>query len=119
MLDDEIYFTCGEVLGGTPLKVGDTVNGIAVRSSGEGGWKALRVRIGLSQLLQNCQVIVIIEFEIIAIIFCIIDIMDCMLKNGGNGTSTSLKHETMCACRPAISSINVMCTVYLPCPTFL
>uniref|UniRef100_A0A671YK80 Mov10 like RISC complex RNA helicase 1 n=1 Tax=Sparus aurata TaxID=8175 RepID=A0A671YK80_SPAAU len=45
MIDDVIYFTSGEVLGGTPLKVGDLVNGVAVRDGAQGGWKALRVRI--------------------------------------------------------------------------
>uniref|UniRef100_A0A671YK78 RNA helicase n=1 Tax=Sparus aurata TaxID=8175 RepID=A0A671YK78_SPAAU len=43
MIDDVIYFTSGEVLGGTPLKVGDLVNGVAVRDGAQGGWKALRV----------------------------------------------------------------------------
>ena len=45
MIDDVIYFTSGEVLGGTPVKVGDLVNGVAVRDGAQGGWKALRVRI--------------------------------------------------------------------------
>uniref|UniRef100_A0A3B4FC64 Mov10 like RISC complex RNA helicase 1 n=1 Tax=Pundamilia nyererei TaxID=303518 RepID=A0A3B4FC64_9CICH len=44
MIDDAIYFTSGEVLGGVPLKEGDLVNCIAVRDGSEGGWKALRVR---------------------------------------------------------------------------
>ncbi|XP_003444057.2 RNA helicase Mov10l1 isoform X2 [Oreochromis niloticus] len=43
MIDDAIYFTSGEVLGGVPLKEGDLVNCIAVRDGSEGGWKALRV----------------------------------------------------------------------------
>ncbi|KAM8752011.1 RNA helicase Mov10l1 isoform 2-T2 [Acanthopagrus schlegelii] len=43
MIDDVIYFTSGEVLGGTPVKVGDLVNGVAVRDGAQGGWKALRV----------------------------------------------------------------------------
>ncbi|KAM4618202.1 RNA helicase Mov10l1 [Polymixia lowei] len=43
MIDDAVYFTSGEVLGGVPLTVGDTVNGIAVRDCAQGGWKALRV----------------------------------------------------------------------------
>uniref|UniRef100_A0A3Q4I625 Putative helicase Mov10l1-like n=1 Tax=Neolamprologus brichardi TaxID=32507 RepID=A0A3Q4I625_NEOBR len=43
MIEDAIYFTSGEVLGGVPLKEGDLVNCIAVRDGSEGGWKALRV----------------------------------------------------------------------------
>lgn len=45
MIDDAIYFTTREVLGGIPLKEGDVVNCIAVRDGAQGGWKALRVRI--------------------------------------------------------------------------
>ncbi|XP_070686569.1 RNA helicase Mov10l1 [Pempheris klunzingeri] len=43
MIDDAIYFTSGEVVGGVPLKEGDLVNCIAVRGGSQGGWKALRV----------------------------------------------------------------------------
>ncbi|KAM7414935.1 hypothetical protein PAMA_019653 [Pampus argenteus] len=43
MIDEAVYFTSGEVLGGMPLKEGDLVNCIAVRDSAQGGWKALRV----------------------------------------------------------------------------
>ncbi|XP_047239037.1 RNA helicase Mov10l1 isoform X3 [Girardinichthys multiradiatus] len=43
MIDDAIYFTSSEVLGGMPLKEGDLVNCIAVRRGAESGWKALRV----------------------------------------------------------------------------
>ncbi|KAM9352325.1 RNA helicase Mov10l1 [Symphorus nematophorus] len=43
MIDDAVYFTSGEVLGGRPLKEGDLVNCIAVRDGAQGGWKALRV----------------------------------------------------------------------------
>lgn len=43
MIDEAIYFTNAEVLGGVPLKQGDLVNCIAVRDGAEGGWKALRV----------------------------------------------------------------------------
>uniref|UniRef100_A0A8D3DHK6 RNA helicase n=1 Tax=Scophthalmus maximus TaxID=52904 RepID=A0A8D3DHK6_SCOMX len=43
MIDDAVYFTSGQVLGGMPLKEGDLVNGIAVRDGAQGGWKALRV----------------------------------------------------------------------------
>jgi len=43
MIDDAIFFTSGEVLGGMPLKEGDLVNCVAVRGGSEGGWKALRV----------------------------------------------------------------------------
>lgn len=43
MIDDAIYFTSDEVLGGVPLKEGDLVNCTAVRDRAQGGWKALRV----------------------------------------------------------------------------
>uniref|UniRef100_A0AAQ5ZF66 RNA helicase n=1 Tax=Amphiprion ocellaris TaxID=80972 RepID=A0AAQ5ZF66_AMPOC len=43
MIDDTVYFTSGEVLGGVRLKEGDLVNCIAVRDGAQGGWKALRV----------------------------------------------------------------------------
>ncbi|XP_032405891.1 RNA helicase Mov10l1-like [Xiphophorus hellerii] len=43
MIDDAIYFTSNEVLGGIPLEEGDQVNCIAVRDGAEKGWKALRV----------------------------------------------------------------------------
>ncbi|XP_067091219.1 RNA helicase Mov10l1 [Osmerus mordax] len=43
MIDDAVYFTSKEVLGGVPLRVGDRVNGIAVRDGSHGGWRALRV----------------------------------------------------------------------------
>uniref|UniRef100_A0A3Q1ETR1 RNA helicase n=1 Tax=Acanthochromis polyacanthus TaxID=80966 RepID=A0A3Q1ETR1_9TELE len=43
MIDDTVYFTSGEVLGGVPLKKGDLVNCIAVRDGAQRGWKALRV----------------------------------------------------------------------------
>uniref|UniRef100_A0A8C4Z8Q9 RNA helicase n=1 Tax=Gadus morhua TaxID=8049 RepID=A0A8C4Z8Q9_GADMO len=43
MIDDVIYFTGAQVLGGILLRVGDTVDGIAVRDGANGGWKALRV----------------------------------------------------------------------------
>lgn len=44
MIDEAVYFTSGEVLGGMPLKERDLVNCIAVRDGAQGGWKALRVR---------------------------------------------------------------------------
>ncbi|KAJ7997868.1 hypothetical protein DPEC_G00216620 [Dallia pectoralis] len=43
MIDDTVYFTTLEVLGGVPLRVGDAVNGLAVKDSVQGGWRALRV----------------------------------------------------------------------------
>ncbi|XP_078139377.1 RNA helicase Mov10l1 [Centroberyx gerrardi] len=43
MIDDAVYFTSGEVLGGLTLREGDTVNCTAVRDGAQGGWKALRV----------------------------------------------------------------------------
>uniref|UniRef100_A0A6Q2X6F8 RNA helicase n=1 Tax=Esox lucius TaxID=8010 RepID=A0A6Q2X6F8_ESOLU len=45
MIDDAVYYTTKEVLGGVPLRVGDVVNGLAVRDSVQGGWRALRVRV--------------------------------------------------------------------------
>lgn len=53
MIDDAIYFTSGEVLGGVPLKEGDVVNCIAVRDGAQGGWKALRVRIMAGMNMQT------------------------------------------------------------------
>ncbi|CAB1331497.1 unnamed protein product, partial [Coregonus sp. 'balchen'] len=44
MIDDAVYFTTGEVLGRVPLRVGDAVNGLAVRDHAQGGLRALRVR---------------------------------------------------------------------------
>ena len=44
LIDDVIYFTSDQVLGGILLRLGDTVDGIAVRDGANGGWKALRVR---------------------------------------------------------------------------
>ncbi|KAM3861114.1 RNA helicase Mov10l1-like [Diretmus argenteus] len=43
MIDDAVYFSSSEVLGGVPLREGDTVNCITVRDGAQGGWKALRV----------------------------------------------------------------------------
>lgn len=43
MLDDAVYFTNEQVLGGVLLKTGDLVDGIAVRDHAQGGWRALRV----------------------------------------------------------------------------
>ncbi|XP_040894189.1 RNA helicase Mov10l1 [Toxotes jaculatrix] len=43
MIDNAVYFTSEEVLGGMPLKEGDLVNCTAVRDGAQGGWKALRV----------------------------------------------------------------------------
>ncbi|KAM7003512.1 RNA helicase Mov10l1-like [Tautogolabrus adspersus] len=43
LIDDAIYFTSGEVLGGVPLKEGDLVNCIALRDGAQRGWKAVRV----------------------------------------------------------------------------
>ncbi|KAL4640696.1 RNA helicase Mov10l1 [Arapaima gigas] len=43
LIDDAMYFTAAEVLGGFPLRVGDGVKAIAVRGGAHGGWKALRV----------------------------------------------------------------------------
>ncbi|KAG7230949.1 hypothetical protein INR49_024978, partial [Caranx melampygus] len=43
MIDNAIYFTNGEVLGGARLKEGDLVDCMAVRSGAQGGWRALRV----------------------------------------------------------------------------
>lgn len=48
MIDDAIYFTSDEVLGGAPLKEGDLVNCTAVRDRAQGGWKALRVTTDIS-----------------------------------------------------------------------
>ncbi|CAL8359245.1 unnamed protein product [Lota lota] len=43
MIDDVVYFTSAQVLGGILLRVGDSVDGLAVRDGAHGGWTALRV----------------------------------------------------------------------------
>ena len=43
LIDDAVYFTGAEVLGGILLREGDLVSCIAVRDGARGGWKALRV----------------------------------------------------------------------------
>ncbi|XP_074532791.1 RNA helicase Mov10l1 isoform X2 [Halichoeres trimaculatus] len=43
IIDDTVYFTSAEVLGGVPLKKGDLVDCIAVRDGAQRGWKAVRV----------------------------------------------------------------------------
>ncbi|CAJ1056264.1 RNA helicase Mov10l1 isoform X1 [Xyrichtys novacula] len=43
LIDDAVYFTSGEVLGGVQIKEGDLVNCTAVRDGVQRGWKALRV----------------------------------------------------------------------------
>lgn len=45
LIDNSVYFTAGEVLGGVPLHVGDRVNALAVRDGAHGGWRALRVGV--------------------------------------------------------------------------
>lgn len=44
MIDDAVYFTGEQVLGGVLLKAGDLVDCMAVRDHAQGGWRALRVR---------------------------------------------------------------------------
>lgn len=51
MLDDAVYFTSDQVLGGGLLKTGDLVDGIAVRDHAQGGWRALRVSVATSASL--------------------------------------------------------------------
>lgn len=55
MIDDAVNFTSAEVLGGVHLQPGDLVNYTAVRDGPQGGWKALRVRMLFSTILQPCQ----------------------------------------------------------------
>uniref|UniRef100_A0A4W4GW27 RNA helicase n=1 Tax=Electrophorus electricus TaxID=8005 RepID=A0A4W4GW27_ELEEL len=43
LIDQTVYFTTAEVLGGAPLCVGDPVRALAVRDGAHGGWRALRV----------------------------------------------------------------------------
>lgn len=45
LIDNSVYFTAEEVLGGVPLYVGDRVNALAVRDGAHGGWRALRVGV--------------------------------------------------------------------------
>lgn len=48
LIDDAIYFTNADVLGGMILKEGDLVDCVAVRDGAKRGWKALRVRYRLN-----------------------------------------------------------------------
>ncbi|XP_076155559.1 RNA helicase Mov10l1-like [Alosa pseudoharengus] len=43
LINDSIYFTSREVLGGVPLRAGDAVSAIAVRDGVQCGWRAIRV----------------------------------------------------------------------------
>ncbi|KAG5830473.1 hypothetical protein ANANG_G00311000 [Anguilla anguilla] len=45
LIDDGVYFTGEEVMGGVPLRVGDGVTALAVRGGPHGGWRALRVEL--------------------------------------------------------------------------
>ncbi|XP_048465910.1 RNA helicase Mov10l1-like [Rhincodon typus] len=43
LVDDSIYFTSSDVLGGMPLQVGQKVNVVAQKNETSGGWKAVKV----------------------------------------------------------------------------
>ncbi|XP_078090742.1 RNA helicase Mov10l1 [Mustelus asterias] len=43
LVDDSVYFTSDNVLGGMPLQVGQKVNVVAQRNETSGGWKAIKV----------------------------------------------------------------------------
>ncbi|XP_060698542.1 RNA helicase Mov10l1 [Hemiscyllium ocellatum] len=43
LVDDSIYFTSNDVLGGMPLQVGQKVNVVAQKNETSGGWKAVKV----------------------------------------------------------------------------
>ncbi|GCB60273.1 hypothetical protein scyTo_0009148 [Scyliorhinus torazame] len=43
LVDDSIYFTSNDVLGGMPLQVGQKVNIVAQKNETSGGWKAVKV----------------------------------------------------------------------------
>ncbi|XP_055509037.1 LOW QUALITY PROTEIN: RNA helicase Mov10l1-like [Leucoraja erinacea] len=49
LVDDSIYFTSNEVLGGVPLQVGQKVNILAQKSEPSGGWKAIKVELVTNQ----------------------------------------------------------------------
>ncbi|XP_072097342.1 RNA helicase Mov10l1 [Mobula birostris] len=53
LVDDSIYFTFDDVLGGAPLHVGQKVNILAQRSTASGGWKAVKVELVTSQWDEN------------------------------------------------------------------
>lgn len=72
MIDDTIYFTSKEVLGGVPLKEGDLVNCIAIRCGAEEGWKAVRVRtlfsVSVATYVDEC---VAFHLQLYLIGFCL------------------------------------------------
>ncbi|XP_051889853.1 RNA helicase Mov10l1 isoform X2 [Pristis pectinata] len=49
LVDDSIYFTSNDVLGGVPLQVGQKVNILAQKSEPAGGWKAVKVELVTNQ----------------------------------------------------------------------
>ncbi|XP_059844469.1 RNA helicase Mov10l1 [Hypanus sabinus] len=53
LVDDSIYFTFDDVLGGAPLQVGQKVNILAQKSTPSGGWKAVKVELVTSQWDEN------------------------------------------------------------------
>lgn len=71
MIDNTIYFTCNEVLGGVPIKKGDLVNCIAIRCGAEEGWKAIRVRTLFFVLLDVYEYIYISTATFVYFGFCI------------------------------------------------
>lgn len=80
MIDDAIYFTSEEVLGGVPLKEGDLVNCTAVRDRAHGGWKALRVTTDI--LFRSSCVVVVLDHVgfFIFYFFCISATGCCLLQ---------------------------------------
>ncbi|XP_067861463.1 RNA helicase Mov10l1-like [Heptranchias perlo] len=49
LVDDSIYFTANDVLGGMPLQIGQKVNIVAQKNEISGGWKAVKVEPVTSQ----------------------------------------------------------------------
>uniref|UniRef100_UPI00398F43D6 RNA helicase Mov10l1 isoform X2 n=1 Tax=Pristiophorus japonicus TaxID=55135 RepID=UPI00398F43D6 len=49
LVDDSIYFTSNNVLGGMPLHIGQKVNIVAQKNETSGGWKAVKVEPVTSQ----------------------------------------------------------------------
>ncbi|XP_069765517.1 RNA helicase Mov10l1 isoform X5 [Narcine bancroftii] len=45
LIDDSIYFTSNDVLGGVPLQIGQKVNVLAQKNEPCGGWKAIKVQL--------------------------------------------------------------------------
>ncbi|XP_043569668.1 RNA helicase Mov10l1 isoform X2 [Chiloscyllium plagiosum] len=56
LVDDSIYFTPNDVLGGMPLQVGQKVNVVAQKNETSGGWKAVKLLTKAQSLMLRIDV---------------------------------------------------------------